>query len=69
MRCRLLTLLFTCLAFSVSVSLDLAFKHSSTAHAFFPEHLFNHPVSLSHTFPKTYTKHGAHSLFLCRIRH
>jgi hypothetical protein len=58
----LLSLLFTCLASSVSVSLDMPFKYPCIAHAFFPERLSNHAQGLRRILSKICTKIGAHSL-------
>jgi hypothetical protein len=57
-----LTLLFTCLAFSVCPKLSTSFKHLCTTQAFFPKCLSNHCQRLCHTFFEIYTKFDAHSL-------
>jgi hypothetical protein len=51
----LLTLLFTCLVSSVSVSFDFP----CTAHAFYSERLFNRFQGLCHTFSEICTKFDA----------
>jgi hypothetical protein len=58
----LLTLLFTCLAFSVLVSLDF----TCTTHAFFLECLFNQCQGLLRTFSYICAKL---MLFHCQFRH
>jgi hypothetical protein len=50
--------------FSVCPEPIIPSKHSSTAHAFFPERLSNHCQSLRLTFPEIFTNFG---VFLCRI--
>lgn len=46
--------------------LNMLFKHC-VAHAFFPEHFFNHCQCLHHTFPEIFKKSDACSL--CLIHH
>jgi hypothetical protein len=47
--------------FSVSVSLDMPFKHPCTAHACIPKLLPNHCQGLCHTFSEICTKFDVHT--------
>jgi hypothetical protein len=47
------------LPFSVSMNLDMPFKHSCTAHVFFPERLFHHCQGLRRTFSEICTTSDA----------
>jgi hypothetical protein len=44
------------------ISLSVSSDFLCTAHAFFPEHLYNHLQGLRHTFSEICTKFNAHSL-------
>jgi hypothetical protein len=56
MMSMLLTLLFTCLAFSDLPWLRMPVRHPCPAHDFFPECLSNHCLGLRHTFSEICTK-------------